>query len=366
MKNKLKDILAPSIFILIIFTFAILGVVLKDKDVSYSERRKYDKFPKITFEDLTDGSFFTDLESYLQDQFPLRDVFRGVKSFTALNIFNMEDVNGLFLNGDEIYYTEYPLNEKNIYSAAEKFNKIYDMYLNDTNRCYFGIIPDKTYYAPEKKLYMDYRKLEDIMCENVKNMQYIDLFSVLGKDDYYLSDAHWKQQNLQNVVDTLAENMDFEGADLTQYTQKDLGPWKGVYHGRISMFTQQDSLIYLTNDIIENATVFNYENNKEEKVYFDRLYSDIDPYSVFLKGPASLMKITNNNADTDKELIIFRDSFGSSLAPLLIESYKSITLVDIRYISASYLENFDIEFENKDVLFLYSTTILNNSVGLRI
>ena len=34
---------------------------------------------------------------------------------------------------------------------------------------------------------------------------------------------------------------------------------------------------------------------------------------------------------TDRELVIFRDSFASSLAPLLMEQYAKITLVDIRY-----------------------------------
>ncbi|MDD6212114.1 MAG: hypothetical protein PUB22_03050, partial [Clostridiales bacterium] len=64
------------------------------------------------------------------------------------------------------------------------------------------------------------------------------------------------------------------------------------------------------------------------------------------------------NAETTEELIIFRDSFGSSLAPLLTGNYKSIYLVDIRYIEPDYLDEF-IDFNNKDVLFLYSTLILN-------
>ena len=41
-----------------------------------------------------------------------------------------------------------------------------------------------------------------------------------------------------------------------------------------------------------------------------------DPYSVFLSGSKSLLTITNPSADTDRELVIFRDSFASSLAPL--------------------------------------------------
>ena len=67
----------------------------------------------------------------------------------------------------------------------------------------------------------------------------------------------------------------------------------------------------------------------------------------------------NPNATTDEELIIFRDSFGSSIASLLAEGYKSIYLVDIRYVTPDLLDRF-IDFEGKDTLFLYSALILNS------
>ena len=89
-----------------------------------------------------------------------------------------------------------------------------------------------------------------------------------------------------------------------------------------------------------------------------------DPYEIFLGGPLSLVTVENPNAKTDKELIIFRDSFGSSLAPLLIDGYAKITLVDIRYIQSSMIGNF-IEFDDQDVLFIYSTLLLNSSLALK-
>ena len=85
---------------------------------------------------------------------------------------------------------------------------------------------------------------------------------------------------------------------------------------------------------------------------------------MFLSGSLSLITIENPNATTDKELVIFRDSFGSSIAPLLVEGYAKITLVDIRYITSDLVGRF-IDFENQDVLFLYSTLVLNNSVTLK-
>ena len=73
-----------------------------------------------------------------------------------------------------------------------------------------------------------------------------------------------------------------------------------------------------------------------------------------------IIEMTNPNAETERELIIFRDSFSSSLAPLLLEGYSKITLLDLRYISISMLKDY-VTFSNQDVLILYNTTIINNS-----
>ena len=69
-------------------------------------------------------------------------------------------------------------------------------------------------------------------------------------------------------------------------------------------------------------------------------------------------------AETDRELIVFRDSFGSSLSPLLVEGYAKVTVVDIRYLNSSLVGNF-VKFDDQDVLIIYSTMLLNSSLGLK-
>lgn len=76
------------------------------------------------------------------------------------------------------------------------------------------------------------------------------------------------------------------------------------------------------------------------------------------------MTIENRHAHTDKELIIFRDSYGSSLAPLLLEEYQQLTLIDLRYITTEKVGEL-VDFNDQDVLFLYNTLILNNSDMLK-
>ena len=74
--------------------------------------------------------------------------------------------------------------------------------------------------------------------------------------------------------------------------------------------------------------------------------------------------IENPNAGNDRHLVVVRDSFGSALLPLLAQSYAKVTAVDIRYMMPNLVGNF-VDFTDADVLFLYSSTVLNNSITLK-
>ena len=115
----------------------------------------------------------------------------------------------------------------------------------------------------------------------------------------------------------------------------------------------------MTNETIENCNTYNYEKKASGQIYTET--NSADKYDIFVSGATSLVSIENPNAKSDKELLLFRDSFGSSLAPLLVENYKKITLIDLRYISSTLLANY-IEFKDQDVLFMYSTTVLNQNI----
>ena len=84
-----------------------------------------------------------------------------------------------------------------------------------------------------------------------------------------------------------------------------------------------------------------------------------------LGGARSIIRITNPNAAKERRLIVFRDSFGSSIAPLLAAGYSEITLVDIRYISPLSLGKLIDFTKADDALFLYSASVINNSETIK-
>ena len=108
MSERLKDIVVSILFVVVIIGVFIFNLILKDNDISVSERRKLAKFPSI------DSSIFSEsltdeIEEYAMDQFLLRDEFRSIKTFVKLDILRQKDNNGLFIADENIHKIEYPL-----------------------------------------------------------------------------------------------------------------------------------------------------------------------------------------------------------------------------------------------------------------
>ncbi len=358
-----------KIFLLFIILFLGMSVCVWLKptvDYSISERRKLAKFPVVTMESVVDGKFMTDFEEYTMDQFPLRDGFRSLKAWVSQKIFGKADNNAIYVADGYAVKMEYPLKEEALAYAGDRFEHVYEKYLkNNGGEIYVSLIPDKNYFLgePSGHLSMNYDRLFEIMQNEMPYAEYIDITELLEISDYYKTDVHWRQEKL---VDVAAKIGDAMGITLSgEYETNTLeNDFYGVYFGQSALGLPGEKLCYLTNDILEQCRVYNYENNQITGIYDMEKADGKDPYEIFLSGPVSLLKLENPNATTEKGLIVFRDSFGSSLVPLLAEGYQSITLVDIRYIQSDFLVNF-VDFQDKDVLFLYSTVVLTNSETLK-
>lgn len=90
----------------------------------------------------------------------------------------------------------------------------------------------------------------------------------------------------------------------------------------------------------------------------------LDKYDIFVGGASSLQVIRSPKASSQKRLILFRDSYTSSLAPLLLEAYREIVLIDLRYIDSTRIGTY-VDFAEADILFLYNTSIVNHSEMLK-
>ena len=343
----------------------VLGAwLLPDQEVSDAERRPLAQAPELSAESVLSGSFMEKFEEYTLDQFPLRDGFRTVKSLFHYYVLGQKDNNGIYLENGFAAQQEYPLDEGSVDHAVDRFTKLHEKYLTDSP-VYMAIVPDKGYYLAEDagQLKMDYDRLYDRFREELPWAQQIDLRDVLKIGAYYRTDTHWRQEALVMAADVICKAMHVS-------TQKDLTaafpdqPFYGVYYGQAALPMQPDSICLLENDLLNQCSVYDHETGKTVGIYDREKLEGKDPYEVYLSGPKSLLTITNPAGQPGKELIVFRDSFGSAMIPLLLADYETVTVADIRYMHMDVLDRF-VDFHGQDVLLLYSTLVLNNSETIK-
>lgn len=259
--------------------------------------------------------------------------------------------------------TEAGYDQKSLDYAALKFQQLYDSYLTGNDgHIYLSVVPDKGSFTapPEGYTPASAQETADTLLAQLDFVQYVDIAPGLTLEDYYRTDPHWRQECLVATAQTLAQAMDVPLAGDFQENAIDV-PFYGAYAEKAGEPLVADTLRYLTGEVLDACTVYDYETDAQEPLYDLSAVETDTPYDLYLQGSRSLLRIDSPLSATDKTLVVFRDSFGSSLIPLLAESYRTIYAVDIRYLSSQMVGRF-LSFDgSEDVLFLYSTMVLQNS-----
>lgn len=354
MKKAIVKVLFITYLLISLFVW-----LYPNKKISDEERRQLSQMPELSLESYLNSDFSDDFEKYAKDQFPFRFKMRQTKALFNYYVLGIGENNDYFKEDGSIIKIEYPLKDSEIVKAANKFNSIREMYYPN-KAASLAIIPDKAYYSKNNSIpKMDYKELETILLDNLKATTYIDIKNEINLSDFYNTDLHLKQEQLDLLSLKLLRNL-HKDTDITYTLMEASNNFRGTYYGHSSLLSKKDRIKYINNSSIENAVVKLLNDDNEYTVYnFDAIESR-DQYDFFLHGAQAIVEINNDSAHDDSELIIFRDSFASNITPYLIPHYKKITLIDIRYIAPQLLGDY-VDFSSADILYLYSTTVLNSS-----
>lgn len=375
-------------FLLYLVGMIFVMVICPRREVSQSERRRLAEKPELTLDSLIDKSFMDDTEKYLLDHFPFREKLRRIKAYFSYNVLQQMENNDIYVAGGHASRLDYSMNEASVSRLADKMKDLQQKYFPDKVFCY-AIVPDKNFFLAGENGFpaMDYGYMLNLLSDKLEDentARYIDIITGLAIDDYYHTDTHWRQEHLFGTVYTIAEAFGAEKSLCLQendFTAHEIKDYYGVYYGQAALPMEPDTIIYLTNELTDAASVWNLEDNFSggrvvmpddagavlQPVYrLDKIEDEksLDKYDVFLGGAASLQIIKSPKASADKRLILFRDSYTSSLAPLLLEAYSEITLIDLRYINSALIGEY-VDFADADILFLYNTAIVNQAEMLK-
>lgn len=374
-KRKIRKWLCRTMAILfagIVCVLAVVSLIKPDRKYSDEENRVLAGFPKLSAESLMDKDYMTGLEDYTSDQFVLRDLWIRLKVQADL-LMGKREFNGVYLGKKKqlIQALANP-DEENVKKNLEAINAF--AAANEDANVNLMLVPNAAYVledylpkgAPVRDQAKDLKSVQGMLSEDVG---FINVTDTLKKHTdeglYYKTDHHWTSRGAALGFEASAEALGIEHP-LTDYDVYTVATdFSGTLASTSGYHKAKDTVeIYAPKDVEIQYLVSDSDNEEKRPTVYDRsALEKKDKYQVFFGGNHAMVDIVTAN-ETQKRLLVFKDSYANCFIPFLLPYYNEIVMIDPRY----YYDNVQNVVDNKgitDILFLYNadTFLTDNSLA---
>lgn len=335
---RISQVVTAVLFCAFLAGFGLLHILLPDRTFSPVENRTLSSMPDFSWSALADGSYTSKLEKYLEDQFPLRDGWMGLKNRYEY-LLGKREFHGVYLCGDRLIHKieDASRAEQNI-AYLQKLTELTDIPV------YLGLIPTAAEVyrdqLPAGAENFDQAAYLKKVRESVPDAVWVDMEKWMdgasGVSLFYRTDHHWTSAGAWHGYAALMEAMGepFEPLGTPETVSED-------FYGTLY---SSSGVHWLAPDTIEryvsgeSVTVENFEKGETHGLYVDSFLGEKDKYASFLGGNTPLYIIRNPEATSEEKLLVVRDSYSDAMAPFLSQYFAEIHLVDLRYYRTSVVE----------------------------
>ena len=363
--DKIKKWLSPVIFCSFVFLITAVLLIMPDRAYSEREKRYLQNAPHISLSGIMDGTFQDDLEAWIADQFPGRDLWVGIHSYT--NLLTGRNAQQDIYHAKDGYLISAPAS--NDLAIFETTLARFDSFVEKTGFPASLVMIPATGWFHEDKLPVGHKEYPDDsmfrMAEDfAAHLNVYDLRDSLRSADTtapvsYLTDHHLTSYGNYTLYSALRSA---QGKSFLSTADYDIERYDGFYgtawSGSGYWLTKPDAVELWDSGAEVSVTI---SDGLDEDICADSMFflshlEELDKYPVFLDGNHALTTITNPDAQ-DGTLLIIKDSYAHGFAPFMADHYKTIYLLDLRYYRGKVSE-FAAEQGVDELLFLYGTSTL--------
>ena len=373
MKQKYSAIMASSLTKIIniaVIIIMILNIVIPDHKQSETENRPLQTFPSLNMEHVLSGQYGKDLNTWFSDQFIFRDQNIHVK-YLIQKFTGVKEIQGVYLTKRGLIEKTSEVNKKQLDRNLKAINSFKEN--NPDLKVGFMLAPNAVSIEkdslPKSADCLDQNKqMNDIYNRLDDSIKKIDLRSTLEKHKdeylYYKTDHHWTSLASYYSYQKLASSFKLDKTNKNDYK---IYPVADSFEGTLanktgSMNIKDEIDIYVPKTKTDYVVTDESTNKKSRTIYHSEALETKDQYAVFMGGNKSLFHINIDN-DSNKHLLLIKDSYANSLIPFLIPEYASITVIDPRY----YFDDYTRLIQNDlitDVLFMYNSNTFVQDTSL--
>lgn len=361
-RRRTHNVLLVFAFLLAILLVFLINLFTHDREFSEAENRNLSQKPEFSLAALADGSYFSGITDWYNDQFFARDKWISLK-LREDSLLGRKESGGVYLceNGYLIAQPEAP-NETVLSETISNINQFAMEHPDISTRMMLvpgaaAILPD---YLPKNAPVRDV--LQDI--ENVRsqlggNIQFLDAAAALqahaDEDIYYKTDHHWTSLGAYYAFAANTGIMGI-GAPVRDY---DIYTVSNSFEGTLASKSGSHAVTDRIEIYAPKAPSLSYyvtysdEQDKICSIYNRSALDSKDQYTVFFGGNHPLVEI-RTTANNGRSLLVFKDSYANCFMQFLLPYYEKIIMVDPRYYYDS-LDSILNSYGITDILYLYST-----------
>lgn len=364
-------------FIILLATIFIVNIFTPDKGFSEEENRVLQEKPEFSLSNYMEGRYESKLETYVNDQFLLRNAFIKVKATADVTAGKLES-NGVYRCKDNYLMEELTVpSEKtmqNTLASLKQFKRHYKkldaFFLLAPNAG--NILEDK---LPNFTELNDQNSHMDRFFKEIKSYGYTpidvrDAFRKHSEDTqlYYRTDHHWTTDGAHLAYQQAAKKMKLtDNVTYKPYVVKN--DFRGTLASKSGFVNGVNDAIKIYmpyKDKDYNNSVIYYADTKTKTTEFYQLdnLDTKDAYTVF-GGSNHPMYTIKTPTKSSEKLLLVKDSYANSFIPFLAQGYREIVVVDPRY----FFDNIDdiIKAEGiTQVMFLYNANTFFNDNSLEM
>lgn len=365
---KKRELIVVIPFLIFIFMFGLLYIILPDKNFSENENKYLEQLPKVSLKRLFNGTFESDFESYMTDQIACRDLW--IQGNTVLLLASgQKDVNGVYVGSDgyllEIFDDiDFDRREKQI-NALNKFSSYFDVPI------YFVIAPNSVSVHSDKLPnyavnYSQEKYIEEFYDGLEPSIISIDVSSILKSHSdeyiYYRTDHHWTTYGAFLAFNEIANVMGLESITENDIEISEVSnSFFGTFFSKGNFVTEPDEIFSFDLKNVGSYQVILDDGSVSDSLYDESYLGTKDKYAYFSHGnPAHL--VVETSAESEKSLVIIKDSYMHCMLPFFLTSYKEIHMIDPRYVKTN-LVDFIGNIEPDEILVLYNAKTLSEDVN---
>lgn len=317
-REKRTKIICCVLFLLTLCLFWIADIFCGDRIYSDWEKRMLAQKPEFGLVSLADGSYGSEYEEWMTDQFPGRSWWVSLKTRCEL-LLGKREIRGIYLGRDHYMFAESTQTadwDRLEAQMQEQFGeeKVSRIHVPAAGAVLEERLPRGLAFSHELDRIRDALRLH--------SEEYI----------YYRTDHHWTMLGAYYAYAVWIEEQGMQPLSLDSMPKKILkADFLGTHYGKIHYAGQADMMEFYDPGIA--CTVY-YDLGETEEfgLYQEKYLETEDAYGYFLDGNHGLVQI--RTGQQGGHLAVLKDSFANCLIPFLTAHYGKITVIDPRYFRA--------------------------------